>query len=101
MSKNDIPDYDELMAMRKNKNKSKTLETTLPDYAMLKSLLRRIEIKYDVKAIIELEESFSVGLIFKTKMLKTFFHFEGERAKDAYNAAVSSIQGYLEEVGAC
>lgn len=95
-----IPDYETLVKMYKESKqkeiKSGTLETTLPDYALLKSLLHKIELEYDVKVIIESEESFTFGTIFKTTLVKTFFHFVGKKAHDAYEAAEYSIKDYIE-----
>ena len=75
--------------------KSATLKTTLPVNARLKSLLHQIAIKYGVKLVIESEENFNVGLIFKTEFATVFFHFEGERAKEAFDTADKSIKDYI------
>lgn len=75
--------------------KSATLETTLPVNARLKSLLHQIAIRYGVKVVIENEEIFNIGLIFKTEFATVFFHFEGERAKEALDAADESIKDYI------
>ena len=75
--------------------KSATLKTTLPIHARLKSLLHQIAIRYGVKVVIENEETFNIGLIFKTEFATVFFHFEGELAKEALDAANESIEDYI------
>ena len=75
--------------------KSATLKTTLPIHARLKSLLHQIAIRYGVKLVIESEENFNVGLIFKTEFATVFFHFEGELAEEAFDAADKSIKDYI------
>lgn len=78
-------------------SKSKTLEVNIPRSAQLRSFLYKMELKYGVKTVIEMEEYFTRGLIFKTEMWRVFFHFEGERADEVLNITIRAIKEYEEK----
>ena len=80
-------------------DKTKGFKTTLPDYARFKNLLYQAELKYNAKAVIDDEESFNVGLIFKTKYITYWVHFEGIEAKQAEDAVYNSIKSYMNSFG--
>ena len=97
----EIPTYNELKKKIYEKSfiKSNGFKTTLPDYARFKNLLYQAELKYNAKAVIDDEESFNVGLIFKTKYITYWVHFEGIEAKQAEDAVYNSIKSYMNNFG--